>query len=189
MNTAPATDLAVVQARVARAYEAARARRATRWCLWVAPLVVAALLLTERPLEVALLGGLLVVGGCLAHWRGRDWGRALPVGLAGGLLTFGAAISARWVMGDCCPSGDGCSDWCVPACSTAGGLAAMLTVVDAARAARPLPRMATSAAMSALGGAMGCACIGYAGAGAMLLAMGLMLVPGGYWALRRPLAA
>ena len=175
--------------RVARAYELARARRAAGSLLWTLPLVAVALALTERSVEVAFLGLVLGASVWLADWRGKEWGRALPAGLAGGLLTFGAAISARWVMGDCCASGAGCSDWCVPACSTAGGLAGLLTVIDAGRTSNPIPRIATSASLSAMGGAMGCACIGYAGAGAMLLSMGLILVPGGIWLVRRPFGA
>lgn len=122
-----------------RAYERARGRRAIRTSLWVLPLISVALALTERRLEVALLGTLVLLGVWLADWRGKEWGRALPAGLAGGLLNFGAAISARWVMSDCCASGAGCSDWCVPACATAGGLAGLLTVLDAGRTANPLP--------------------------------------------------
>lgn len=187
MTTAPMMQmLEAVQARAERAYELARARRALQSALWVLPLVVVALALVERPFEVSLLALAMMASVWLADWRGKEWGRALPAGLAGGLLTFGAAISARWVMGDCCASGDGCSHWCVPACATAGGLAGLLTVIDAARAANPLPRIATSASLSAIGGAMGCACIGYAGAGAMLIAMSLVLVPGGIWLVRRP---
>ena len=180
----PTLDAARVLAE--RAYERARGRRAIRTSLWVLPLIAVALALTERRLEVALLGTLVLLVVWLADWRGKEWGRALPAGLGGGLLTFGAAISARWVMGDCCASGAGCSDWCVPACATAGGLAGLLTVLDAGRTANPLPRIATSASLSAMGGAMGCACLGYAGAGAMLVAMSLVLVPGGIWLLRRP---
>lgn len=174
-----------------RAYERARARRALQSLLWVLPAVAVALTLAlaERRVEVALLSLMLLASVWLADWRGKEWGRALPAGLAGGLLTFGAAISARWVMGDCCASGAGCSDGCVPACATAGGLAGLLTVLDAGRTANPLPRIATSASLSAMGGAMGCACIGYAGAGAMLVAMSLVLVLGGIWLLRRPLGA
>lgn len=187
MNQAINTSAAIseVHAKVQQAYERGRALRATRWCFAAAPLAVAALLLTERRLEVAGLTALFVSVVWLADWRGRDWGRALPAGLVGGLLTFGAAISARWVMSDCCASGSGCSDWCVPACSTAGGLAALISVFDASRAERPLPRLATSASLAALGGAMGCSCIGYTGAGAMLIAMGAVLLPGGIWARRR----
>jgi hypothetical protein len=181
--------LETVQARAARAYELARARRALQSALWVLPLVVVALALAERPFEVSLLALAMMASVWLADWRGKEWGRALPAGLGGGLLTFGAAISARWVMGDCCASGAGCSDWCIPACATAGGLAGLLTVLDAGRAANPLPRIATSASLSAMGGAMGCACIGYAGAGAMLIAMSLVLLPGGIWLIRRPLGA
>ena len=88
-----------------RAYERARGRRALQSCLWVLPLVVVALALAERRVEVALLSLMLLASVWLADWRGKEWGRALPAGLAGGLLTFGAAISARWVMGDCCASG------------------------------------------------------------------------------------
>lgn len=181
--------LEAVQARAERAYELARARRALQSALWALPLVVVALALAERRGEVALLALAMMASVWLADWRGKEWGRALPAGLAGGLLTFGAAISARWVMGDCCASGAGCADWCVPACSTAGGLAGLLTVIDAGRTSNPIPRIATSASLSAMGGAMGCACIGYAGAGAMLLSMGLILVPGGIWLLRRPFGA
>jgi len=190
MTTAPMMEmLEAVQARAARAYELARARRALQSALWVLPLVVVALALAERPFEVSLLALAMMASVWLADWRGKEWGRALPAGLGGGLLTFGAAISARWVMGDCCASGAGCSDWCIPACATAGGLAGLLTVLDAGRAANPLPRIATSASLSAMGGAMGCACIGYAGAGAMLIAMSLVLLPGGIWLIRRPLGA
>jgi len=183
----PTLDAA--RGRVARAYELARARRALQSSLWVLPAVAVALALAlaERRVEVALLGLLLVASVWLADWRGKEWGRALPAGLAGGLLTFGAAISGRWVMVDCCASGAGCSDWCVPACATAGGLVGLLTVLDAGRAANPLPRIATSASLSAMGGAMGCACIGYTGAGAMLIAMSLVLLPGGIWLVRRTL--
>lgn len=190
MTTAPMMEMhEAVQARAARAYELARARRALQSALWVLPLVVVALALAERPFEVSLLALAMMASVWLADWRGKEWGRALPAGLGGGLLTFGAAISARWVMGDCCASGAGCSDWCIPACATAGGLAGLLTVLDAGRAANPLPRIATSASLSAMGGAMGCACIGYAGAGAMLIAMSLVLLPGGIWLIRRPLGA
>ena len=175
----------LARARALRAYERSRAWRATRWFLLAGPLAAVAVVYTERPLEVAGMAAILLGGVWRADWRGRDWGRALPAGLVGGLLTFGAAISARWVMGDCCATGEGCSDWCVPACSTAGGLAALVSVFDASRAERPLPRLATSASLAALGGAMGCACIGYAGAGAMLIAMGAVLVPGTLWARRR----
>ena len=183
------TTLDATRARAARAYELARARRALQSALWVLPLVLVALALAERPFEVSLLALAMMASVWLAAWRGKQWGRALPAGLGGGLLTFGAAISARWVMGDCCASGAGCSDWCVPACATAGGLAGLLTVLDAGRAANPLPRIATSASLSAMGGAMGCACIGYTGAGAMLIAMSLVLLPGGIWLVRRPLVA
>ena len=190
MNPAQAIPtLDAARARAERAYELARGRRAFGSLLWALPLVALALALAERRGEVALIAVALLVSVWLADWRGKEWGRALPAGLAGGLLTFGAAISARWVMGDCCASCAGCSDWCVPACSTAGGLAGLLTVLDAGRTANPLPRIATSASLSAMGGAMGCACIGYAGAGAMLVAMSLVLLPGGIWLLRRPLGA
>jgi len=187
--TMPTLDAA--RALAERAYERARGRRALQTSLWLLPAVAVALALAhvERRVEVVLLGLVLVASVWLADWRGKEWGRALPAGLGGGLLTFGAAISARWVMGDCCTSGDGCSDWCVPACATAGGLAGLLTVLDAGRAANPLPRIATSASLSAMGGAMGCACVGYAGAGAMLIAMSLVLLPGGIWLVRRPLGA
>lgn len=183
------SSLDAARARAERAYELARGRRAVGSLLWALPLVAVALALAERRVEVALIAVALLVSVWLADWRGKEWGRALPAGLAGGLLTFGAAMSARWVMGDCCASGAGCADWCVPACSTAGGLAGLLTVIDAGRTSNPIPRIATSASLSAMGGAMGCACIGYAGASAMLVAMSLILVPGGIWLLRRPFGA
>lgn len=190
MNPAQAiSTLDAARARAERAYELARGRRAVGSLLWALPLVALALALAERRGEVALIAVALLALVWLADWRGKDWGRALPAGLAGGLLTFGAAISVRWVMGDCCASGADCTKWCVPACSTAGGLAGLLTVIDSGRSSNPIPRIATSASLSALGGVMGCACVGYAGAGAMLLSMGLILVPGGIWLLRRPFDA
>jgi hypothetical protein len=174
------------------AYERARASAAAWPVAWVVALSAVAFVAgAPRPASVGFAAALAVVVWW-AGWRGGAFGRSVPVGLLGGTLVALLSIGAS-LFGGCCSAasccdaagcGDGCAAWCTPAAGAGGVVAGLWAVRAARRNARPLQVVVTAATISALGGALGCSCIGYAGALAMLA--GLVVVTAS-WLLGRRL--
>jgi hypothetical protein len=99
--------------------------------------------------------------GVVLLWYGRDLKRAVLPGLAAGFVPMAFALCANH-MGHYC-TGEECMSLCVPAC-VAGGIVAGLTVAYFGyRGKHGLGYWSASSAIALLTGAMGCACIGFAG--------------------------
>lgn len=177
------TELARIERRARRGYELARARRALIGVLPVLAIVWLATLFTHRPTSTVAFGLATALAGALMLWYGRDPQRAVLPGVAAGLIPLVAALCANHFH-HCGP--DGCTSWCVPAC-TAGGVVAGLAVAWVGVARRAGVRFWVSASgLALLTGAMGCACVGYSGV--LGLAVGY-LVGAAPLVLRRPRAA
>lgn len=178
-----AIELKAIQRRLRRSYEWARVRRAL---LGVSPLALAvavAVCVSHRPEFVLTLGVLALFVGAGFLWYGREPQRALVPGVVAGAVPLTLALVANQVH-TC--GADGCGTWCVPAC-VLGGVVAGLSVasVGNARKAGPWFWVAASS-MALLTGAMGCACVGYAGVAGLALGFGAGMVPG---VLRRALGS
>ena len=147
-------------------YERARLRRA----------VIAALPTLVLPLVAFALGGRLVpsvvLGAALATlvialgWRGQAWGRAVPAGLLAGLFPLGLALTAQRIGHVCTP--EGCTSLCVPMCSAGGLIAGVVISLAARRSTSPRLTLGAGAVVTLVVGALGCSCVGYAGALGMM---------------------
>lgn len=173
------TELAQLQRRVQRrariSYELSRLRRAL---FGVSPLVLVvavAACLTHRPLSTLWFGVATAVVGAGMLWYGRDPQRAVLPGIAAGLVPLVLALCAN-SMHSCGP--EGCSSWCVPAC-TVGGIVAGLAVASVGNQRRAGVWFWLSAcSIALLTGSMGCACIGYSGVVGLGLGIAAGVVPG-----------
>jgi hypothetical protein len=170
-----ATELNAIQRRLRRAYEWARVRRAL---LGVSPLTLAiavVVCVSHRPEFVLALGVVALLVGAGLLWYGREPQRALVPGVVAGAVPLTLALVANQVH--TCGAG-GCGTWCVPAC-VLGGVVAGLAVASVGNARRAGPWFWVSASsMALLTGAMGCACVGYAGVVGLALGFGAGMVPG-----------
>jgi len=163
-------DERTLRARARRAYELARLRRALLGGLAAAPAVGLGFL-SSPALGLGLGGGLYAL--CVALlWWGREPGRAVAPGVAGGTLCAGVLL-----FGACSPA-DG-----VSACvliSTAGGLLAGGVVGWRAGTLSGHGRRSYLGAgllVAALAGSAGCALAGVIGVAGM--SMGLLAAGGG----------
>jgi hypothetical protein len=171
-----ATDL-MIRDRALRAFRRGRWKAAWTASAPVWAVIAFASWFTWRPSAVWIVGaglaaafiGMVYLGGAIR--RG-----ALP-GLAAGLLPLVAAIGAGgW--GSECGAGE-CASWCVPVC-VSSGVACGLVLAWTARTRRWSPATLLSAGwLAVLTGAMGCSCVGFAGAFGMA---GGLLLPTAAWA-------
>lgn len=143
-----------------RAYELRRIRDALLGVAPVAAVATIAALVGMRPWSALAFGIASCAMGAALLWYGRDVQRAVLPGFLAGLVPLVLALCANQFH-SCGPSG--CSSFCVPAC-TLGGLVAGLAVarIGESRRAGSTFWLAASG-LALLTGAMGCACIGYAG--------------------------
>lgn len=149
-----------VPARIRRAYELARARRAL---LFATPaLVFLAILALEgaSPLRLGI-GVALYVTSALALFLGESAGAAVAPALLFGAVPFGIVRVAE-SAGHVC-MGSACVSWCLPACLAGGLVGGVLVGLRGARATDRVAFTLTAAALVFLAGAVGCDCAGSAG--------------------------
>lgn len=153
-------DLSRVERRARARYEWARARAAL---LGFAPilLVVATAALIGKHASVTVgLGVTLFGAGVVMLWYGRELKRAVLPGVLAGLIPLALVLCANRMHG--CV-GDNCMMVCVPACVVGGVVAGIVVGSVAARRRAPLAFWISASGLTLLTGAMGCACVGYAG--------------------------
>jgi hypothetical protein len=158
-------------ARMRRAYEIGRLRRAMRVTLLVIPLVVISVEMCSSA------SASLTVGACLALltvgllWRGQGWGRSVPPGLAAGVAAFALPVVAH-AFGYCCRY-----DLEITVCVAAGVFAGIIAATSALRQSKESERgvvMIGSTLVAALTGALGCLAMG--AGGAVAVAIGVLAV-------------
>lgn len=155
-------------------YERARFQWSFAGAAPVLLVVAAAAFFAKRPTSVAVFGGLLFVTGVILLWRGRDLRLALWPGVLTGLIPLVAALVANHGHG--C-TGEHCSSLCVPTCTAAGVTAGLVVSLIATRMKAGWGFWAAASAVSMLTGAMGCACVGYAGVLALIGGFSVGLAP------------
>lgn len=168
-------DLPRIRARARWAYERGRLQRAL---LGVAPLsltVAIATCVAVRPETAAGLGVAAVLLGTLMLWYGRDPKRAFIWGAAAGIIPLVLAIVASHVHA--CGA-EGCTNWCVPACSGGGVLAGGLVAFQGYKRRAGRWFLISASALALLVGSMGCSCIGASGVIGLMLGFGFGVAPG-----------
>jgi hypothetical protein len=169
------TDLAQAQRRARVAYELARLRLALLGVAPVAAVVVVAACVAHRPVSTLWFGVATIAVGAVMLWYGRDPQRAVLPGIAAGLVPLALALCTN-NMHSCGP--DGCSSFCVPAC-TLGGVVAGLAVASVGNQRRAGVWFWLSASgLALLTGSMGCACIGYSGVVGLGVGFAAGVIPG-----------
>ncbi len=158
-------------ARVRRAYEVGRVRRAA---LGAAPLLVVLLpaaLLVTRPTLACALGVAVLVFASAMLWRSRAAGQSVVPGVALGAVPLYLAMCAR-SCGHFC-TGATCMSLCIPACAIGGFVAGGALSWMGRRAARPWLFLGVGSGLALLTGSLGCCCVGYGGV--IGLAAGLLV--------------
>lgn len=168
-------DVIALERRIRRRYEAARLGRAVLGMLPAAALVWLAVVIAARPSSTLLFGIAMLLGGVALLWYGREPRRALLPGLGAGIVPLGLALAAN-AWGHVC-TGSGCTTLCLPACVAGGTIAGLLVASVGHRRRAGWGFWGTASAIALLTGAMGCACIGLAGVGGLVLGFGAGLLP------------
>lgn len=162
--------------RAAAAYERAVLRRAALGATPMLVVGVIAVALARDPAATAPLAAALVLASAAGLWLRRGAHAAIALGFFAGLVPFGAAVVASRLGGHVCTPG-GCVSMCLPACTAAGAVAAVLVARGAARRrAGPLFWIAASTVTMATG-ALGCSCAGFAGAAGLVAGYALAGLP------------
>ncbi|HVY26129.1 MAG TPA: hypothetical protein VHB79_06235 [Polyangiaceae bacterium] len=168
-------NLSLIERRVRRKYEWARARRAFWGFTPVLLIVAAAAALAKRPGSTLTFGALMFALGVAALWYGRDVRKAVLPGVALGLIPLVLALCANHMHHVC--MGDACMSVCLPAC-TAGGLVAGIGMAIVGQRQRlGVGYWLAASAITLLTGAMGCSCVGYAGVLGLAAGFGVGLLP------------
>jgi hypothetical protein len=154
-------ELSKVQRRARLKYEQARMWRG----LWgFAPamlIVVFASSVARNPSSAVLFGAAMFGAGVVMLWYGRDLKHAVLPGLAAGAVPLALALCANRAGHYC--TGDACVSLCLPACVSGGIVAGLGVALWGYRGKHGLGYWASASLLALLTGAMGCACIGYAG--------------------------
>jgi hypothetical protein len=156
--------------RARRAYEVGRGGLAAWHALAVVPFALVGIAVggdTARSLIGALALGALAWG---LVFRGGPPGRAVPAGLAVGIIPFALPLLVR---GQVCPMGDACSTWCMAACLLGGTLAGAWLGARSLRHADGLGWLIAGAGVAMGAGALGCSCIGAGGLAGMAVSLAL----------------
>jgi len=154
------TELARLEAQARRGYERARWWRGALGFAPVLLLVAVASALSQRPASALGFGGLLFATGVVLLWHGRTLHRAVLPGVLSGFIPLTLSLAANLTHG--C-TGHACYSLCVPACAGGGLVAGALVSAVAWRGRHGWGFWAGAAAVTLFTGAMGCACVGYAG--------------------------
>jgi hypothetical protein len=153
-------DLSRVERRVRLRYEWARARAALMGFAPVLAIVISAALLGRHSMAAVGLGLVMFAAGAVMLWYGRELKRAVLPGVLAGLIPLALVLCANRLHG--CV-GDDCMMVCVPACVAGGVLAGLVVALVARRRRAPLAFWVSASGLTLLTGAMGCACVGFAG--------------------------
>ena len=169
------TRVSAIARRTRVRYEWSRVKRAA---IGLAPLLVVVAVATavaRRPAMTGAFGFAAFISGATLLWYGRDPQRAVLPGVLAGLVPLVLALCANRLH--FC-TGGACVSWCMPACSLGGLVSGFLVArVGSQRRAAPSFWLASSA-LALLVGAMGCACVGYAGLAGLALGFGVGVMPG-----------
>ena len=169
-------ELAAVERRATAAYERAALRRAAVGALPMVVVGIAAVALARDTWPTILLAAAVVLVSAVALWVRRGAHTAVALGFFAGLVPFVASVTASRLGGHVCTP-TGCVSMCLPACTAAGAVAAVLVARAAARRrAGPLFWLVASG-MTVATGALGCSCAGFAGASGMLAGYLLTVLP------------
>lgn len=169
-------DLQAFERRARKAYELGRLKRAI---IGFAPIVIPAavgIALGGRPSFTIPFGVALFVAGVVALWYGRDPKRAVLPGVVAGLvpvvLTLCAMHIGHWCLGDHCTS------VCLAACIVGGAGAGIAVAYIGSKRRQGIRYWLTASVLAGLTGALGCACLGYAGLGGLGLGYLVGVMPG-----------
>lgn len=169
-------DLAAVERRALAAHDRAALRRAAVGASPMLVVGVVAVALARDAMPTVVLAAGVVLVSAVALWLRRGVHTAVALGFFAGLVPFVASVTASRFGGHVCTP-TGCVSMCLPACTAAGAVAAVLVARAAARRrAGPLFWLAASG-MTVATGALGCSCAGFAGASGMLAGYLLTVVP------------
>jgi hypothetical protein len=168
-------DLPLIERRLRRKYEWARARRAF-WGFTPSLLIVAAAtLFAKHPTSALTFGAGMFVFGVAALWYGRNVRKAVLPGVALGLIPLTLALCANHLGHTC--MGGACMSVCMPACTAGGLVAGVGMAIVGHRQRQGLGYWLAASAIAVLTGAMGCSCVGYAGVVGLMLGFSVGLVP------------
>jgi hypothetical protein len=168
-------DLALIERRLRRKYEWARARRAFWGFTPVLFVVAGAAAFANRPTSALGFGALMFACGVAALWYGREARRAVLPGVALGLIPLVLALCANQ-MHHLCMDG-ACMSVCLPACMAGGFVAGIGMALVGHRRRQGLGYWLAASAITMLTGAMGCSCIGYAGVVGLAAGFGVGVIP------------
>jgi hypothetical protein len=154
-------------------YELARVRRALLGFAPVLVIVGGAALVAKRPTTTVAFGVAVFAVGAVLLWYGRDLRRAVLPGVAAGLVPLVITLCANHIGHAC--MGDACMAVCIPACAAGGVLAGLAVASIGIRRRSGAGFWIAASAVALLTGAMGCACVGYAGVGGLVAGFGVGL--------------
>lgn len=155
-------------------YEWARLRRALVGFAPALLVVALAAFITPRPASALLFGGALFCAGVALLWYGHDLHRAVLPGVLAGVVPLAVALCANQVGHVC--TGASCVSLCLPACAGGGLIAGITVSVIGHRRKLGGGFWIAGSVVALLTGAMGCACIGYAGLFGLLAGYGFGLL-------------
>ncbi len=155
------------------AFERGRARLAARTLLFTVPVVALSTSCCARLSLHVALGLVLVAASAWLAWRGGVGARALPVGLAAGVVPMWLPALAS---ASCSVTG-GCAEG-LPACIAGGLVAGALIAWRSGKVAEAKRDYVLAAGgIASLAGAMGCVVLGIGGVMAMLVALAALSGP------------
>jgi len=168
-------DLPLIERRLRRKYEWARARRAF-WGFTPSLLIVAgAALFAKHPSYALIFGAGMFAFGVAALWYGRELRKAVLPGVALGLIPLTLALCANQMQHAC--MGGACMTVCLPACTIGGFVAGVGIAIVGHRQKQDLGYWLAASTITVLTGAMGCSCVGYAGVVGLVAGFVIGLIP------------
>lgn len=172
--------------RARQAYENGRVQFAVRRGAPALAFGVAALCVANGAGQDLLCSAGVAMVATLLVYRGGPSGRAVPAGLAAGLLPFALPLLVR---GQLCPMGGYCDAWCLAACAVGGAAAGGWLGWRSASESQGLTWLVSALGFAAACGAMGCSSVGIAGLVGMVLggvAAGGLVRGIGVWSTAAP---
>lgn len=168
-------DLDQLERRARVRYERNRLSRALWGFAPVAAIVGPAAFVARQPSWTLAIGLGVFALGVVLLWHGRDLRRGVLPGVAAGLVPLLFALCAPHVGHMCI--GEGCMMVCVPACTFGGALAGLGVGIVARRQRLYGSALVAASSVALLTGAMGCACVGFAGVVGLVGGFALGVLP------------
>ena len=166
----------VVLTRAQGAYER---RRLTVAACVAAPLAVLPLVsfgLGTSGVSALVLGVGLCVVSFVCVWRGGGLSFANLSGLKAGVVPLVFAHVSKLFGHACTP--EGCTTYCVPACTAGGFIAGLMVEYWARHSSRPNVTRGVGALAAVLVGGLGCSCVGYSGLAGLVAGLSASLLAG-----------